>query len=134
MQVRTCKICGKRTARYICQECGREVCEVCLEPHRWICIECYKRVKLETPPFEPLSWPTPLKLFFLGFLLIFIGIVLVTTAAVLSGTSANFGAIVFIGPIPIVLGAGPNSIWMIILAVAITIVGLILFLLLRKQT
>jgi hypothetical protein len=33
-----------------------------------------------------------------------------------------------------VLGAGPNSIWMIILAVAVTIVGLILFLLLRKQT
>jgi uncharacterized membrane protein len=60
--------------------------------------------------------------------------ILITLTAVLSGTSANFGAIIFIGPIPIVLSAGPNSNWMIILAVAVTIVGAILFLLLRKQT
>ena len=52
--------------------------------------------------------------------------------AVLYGTSANFSAIIFIGPIPIVVGAGPNSIWAFILAVAVTIVGVILFLLLRK--
>lgn len=133
-QVRTCKICGKRSARYICQKCGREVCETCLEPHTWVCTECYKRVKRETPLFETVPWPTPLKLFLLGFLLIFIGMILITLTVVLSGTSANFGAIIFIGPIPIVLGAGPNSNWMIILAVAVTIVGAILFLLLRKQT
>jgi uncharacterized membrane protein len=60
--------------------------------------------------------------------------ILITLTAVLSGTSANFGAIIFIGRIPIVLSAGPNSNWMIMLAVAVTIVGAILFLLLRKQT
>jgi uncharacterized membrane protein len=59
--------------------------------------------------------------------------ILIMITAVLSGTSANFGAIIFIGSIPIVLGAGPDSIWAIILAVAGTIVGVILFLLLRKQ-
>lgn len=90
--------------------------------------------KLKTALFETVPWPTPLKLFLLGFLLIFIGTILLTLTAVLSGTSANFGAIIFIGPIPIVLSAGPNSNWMIILAVAVTIVGAILFLLLRKQT
>jgi uncharacterized membrane protein len=60
--------------------------------------------------------------------------ILITITAVLSGTSTNFGAIIFIGPIPIALGAGPNPIWTIILAVAVTIVGVILFRLLRKQT
>ncbi len=105
-----------------------------LEPHTWVCTECYKRVKLKTALFETVPWPTPLKLFLLGFLLIFIGTILLTLTAVLSGTSAHFGAIIFIGPIPIVLSAGPNSNWMIILAVAVTIVGAILFLLLRKQT
>jgi len=60
--------------------------------------------------------------------------ILIKVTAVLSGASANFGAIIFIGPIPIVLGTGPNSIWAIILAIAVTIVGVILFLLLRKQT
>ncbi|RLI47276.1 hypothetical protein DRO69_01085 [Candidatus Bathyarchaeota archaeon] len=133
-QIRTCKICGKRTARYICQECGREVCEICLEPHRWICTECYKLLKPEAPAVETVPWSTPLKLFLLGFLLIFIGMTLIITATALSGTSTNFSAIVFIGPIPIVLGAGPNAIWMIILAVAVTIIGVILFLLSRKQT
>ena len=133
-QVRTCKICGKRAARYICQECGREVCETCLEPHTWVCTECYKHVKLKSPLFETDPWPTPLKLFLLDFLLIFLGMILITLTAVLSGTSANFGAIIFIGRIPIVMSAGPNSNWMIILAVAVTIVGAILFLLLRKQT
>jgi uncharacterized membrane protein len=59
--------------------------------------------------------------------------ILIMITAVLYGTSANFGAIIFIGPIPIVLGAGPDSIWAIIIAVAGTIVGVILFLLLRKQ-
>ena len=60
--------------------------------------------------------------------------ILVTVTAVLSGTQANFGAVIFIGPIPIVLGAGPNPIWTIIFAVAVTIVAVFLFLLLRKQT
>jgi len=60
--------------------------------------------------------------------------ILVTVTAVLSGTQANFGAVIFIGPIPIVLGAGSNPIWPIIFAVAVTIVGVFLFLLLRKQT
>ncbi len=133
-QARTCKICGKRAARYICQECGREICEVCLEPHTWVCTECYERVKLEAPLFEATPWPTPFKLFLLGFLLIFIGMIFVTITAFLSGTPANFGAIIFIGPIPIVLGAGPNPIWAIMLAVVVTIVGVILFLLLRKRT
>jgi uncharacterized membrane protein len=132
-QVKTCKICGRRSAKYICQECGREVCEVCLEPHTWICTECNKHLKPETPFFQTGPWPTPVKLFLLGFLLIFIGMTLITITAVLYGTSANFGAIIFIGPIPIVLGAGPDSIWAIILDVAGTIVGVILFLLLRKQ-
>ncbi|MGD8544446.1 MAG: DUF131 domain-containing protein, partial [Candidatus Bathyarchaeota archaeon] len=109
-------------------------CEACLEPYTWVCTECYKRVKLETPFFQTDLWPTPVKLFLLGFLLIFTGIILIMTTAALSGASANFGAIIFIGPIPIVLGAGSNSICAIIIAVAVTIVGVILFLLLRKQT
>jgi len=133
-QIRTCKICGNRSAKYICQECGREVCEDCLEPHTWVCTECYKRVKLETPFFQTGPWSTPVKMFLLGFLLIFIGTIIITITAVLYETSANFGAIIFIGPIPIVLGAGLDSICAIIIAVAVTIVGVILFLLLRKQS
>lgn len=134
MRVRTCEICGKRTARYVCQECGEEVCEACLEPHLWVCSKCYSRVKREAPPFEVIPWATPFKLFLLGFFLIFIGMIFVMISVVLSEAPATFGAIVFVGPIPIVLGAGPNSLWAIMFATALTIVALILFLVLRKWT
>lgn len=132
-RVKACEICGKHTAKYICQECGREVCEACLEPHTWFCLDCYGRVKREFPPFEVVLWSTPFKLFLLGFLLIFTGMFFVIVAAVLSGTPATFGAVIFVGPIPIVLGAGPHSLWAIVLAVALTIFGVILFLVLRKR-
>ena len=81
MQVRQCEICGKRAARYVCQECGRQVCERCLELHVWVCSECYNRLRPEAPVMKPFSWSMPLKLFFLGFLLTFVGIVLVMIAS-----------------------------------------------------
>ncbi len=61
------------------------------------------------------------------------GMIFVTIATVLFGTSATFSAVVFVGPIPIVLGAGPYSFWAIVLAVALTILGVILFFVLRKR-
>ncbi len=136
MRVKACEICGQRTARYVCQECGREVCEACLGPHTWICSDCYGRVKREAPAFEAIpwsTWSTPFKLFLLGFLLIFVGMIFVIIAAVVFGTSTTFGAVIFVGPIPIVLGAGPHSLWAIVLAVALTIFGVILFLVLRRM-
>jgi len=62
------------------------------------------------------------------------GMILVTIATVLFGTPAAFGAVVFVGPFPIVLGAGPHSFWAIALAVALTILGVILFFVLQKRS
>lgn len=132
MRIRTCEICGKRTARYICQECGREVCQFCFEPNTWVCLDCYDDLKRETPPLEVFSWSTPFKLFLFGFLLILIGTIFITMAAVLSG-ALSIGAIIFLGPIPITLGAGPHVIWAIMLAFALTILGIVLFITLRKR-
>lgn len=134
MRVKACEICRKHTARYVCQECGREICEACLEPHMWVCSDCYGRVKRETLPSKGILWPSPHRLFLLGFLLIFVGIVFVMIAMTLSGSPVSFGTVVFVGPIPIVFGAGPHSLWAISLAVAIAILGVILFLVLRKRT
>ena len=133
MHVRQCEICGKRASRYVCQECGRQVCERCLEPHMWICSECYNRLRPKAPVMKPLSWSMPLKLFFLGFLLIFIGIVFIMITSIFFEVPISIGTVIFVGPIPIVLGAGPYSIWAIILAVALTALGIGLFILLRKQ-
>jgi len=130
LQSKACEVCGKRAARYVCQECGHEVCEICFEPSAWVCSSCYERLGKGAPRIFP--WSIPVKLFLLGFLLIFIGMVLMAIVAVFSGAS-NFGAVIFIGPIPITLGAGPQSFLAIVLAVALTILGVILFFAFFKQ-
>ncbi len=43
-----------------------------------------------------------------GILLIFIGFVLVFTGVVMSGVDADFAGLVMIGPIPIVFGTSPG--------------------------
>ena len=78
-----------------------------------------------------------LRLLFLGFILMFIGIVALIAAAFLqgqSGQSSVSGAVViFVGPIPVILGVGPYSFYTILLAVVLTIVGFVAFFLMRRQ-
>jgi len=79
-------------------------------------------------------WTLPMKLFFVGFFLAFTGFIVLIIAAALQGNlSVSGGLIIFIGPIPIILGSGPYSVFAILLAVILTIIGFIVFLLLRKQ-
>ncbi|MBS7651605.1 MAG: DUF131 domain-containing protein [Candidatus Bathyarchaeia archaeon] len=52
-----------------------------------------------------------MKIFLLGFILMFIGII-VTIIGLISkapATSASYGGFILIGPIPIIIGAGPES-------------------------
>ena len=133
MQVKACASCGKRSARYVCQECGRGVCEVCFEPQTWLCSGCYKSLKPQSQALEKFGWPIWFKLFFLGFFLMLIGTVLVVIAAILSGETAVAGVVIFVGPIPIILGTWPYSIWTIILAVVLTILGIVMFIIWRKR-
>jgi len=132
MRARTCEICGKRMARYVCQECGREVCQFCLEQNTWVCLDCYRRLEPETPRLEVFPWSTPFKLFLLSFLLILLGTIFITIASVLPGT-ISIGVVVFLGPIPIIVGAGPHLVWMILLAFALTILGIVVFVTSRKR-
>jgi uncharacterized membrane protein len=74
------------------------------------------------------------KLFFLGFLLMFVGVVVLFVASWLGGnTSVSGGAIVIIGFVPIVLGAGPYGFYAIVIAAILTIVAFALFVWMRKQ-
>jgi uncharacterized membrane protein len=59
----------------------------------------------------------------LGFLLIFVGVIILVAASAFSG-SGSFGGVVFIGPIPIVFGAGPDSYWLIIISIVLAVVTL----------
>ena len=74
-----------------------------------------------------------LMLFIIGFFVIFAGIIILIAAAVLSNGSANFGAVIFIGPFPIVVGTGPEATWMVLFAVILAIFSIITFVILRRE-
>ncbi|MGD6933268.1 MAG: TIGR00304 family membrane protein [Candidatus Bathyarchaeia archaeon] len=71
----------------------------------------------------------------LGFALVFIGIIVLVVGAFLSGGgSGSVGGVVFIGPIPIVFGAGPDSNWLIIISIIIAVVMFTLFFIYSRRT
>ncbi len=74
-----------------------------------------------------------MKVFLAGFILIFIGMLILMIAGLMGGISQSFGLVVFVGPIPIILGSGKYSLLAILLALILTVLGIIMFIFLRKQ-
>lgn len=75
-----------------------------------------------------------LVLFVVGLFVILVGIIVLVAAAVLSGGSANFGTVIFIGPFPIVVGAGPQPEWMVLFAIILAVLSVVMFVILRRET
>lgn len=70
----------------------------------------------------------------LGFSIILIGIAIVLVTSILYGAgSANFGAVIFIGPIPIVIGAGPDAGFMVLFSIIIVVLSVIIFAILFRR-
>lgn len=61
-------------------------------------------------------------------------LILITATALYGGCSANFGGVIFIGPIPIVVGIGSDPIWTVLLAVILTVLSAILFLVPHRKS
>lgn len=139
MMAPLCALCGRRTATYVCQDCGRTVCTNCFDSIHWSCSECQAKLRptatavesSATTSFSLATW-----LFFAAFAIIFIGVLLITLGSLsnlnLNGVSS--GAIILIGPIPIVLGAGQYSFALVALGIFLTVFVLLFFLFLRKKT
>ena len=68
-----------------------------------------------------------------GFAVILIGVILVAFASMLGGNSSSVGGIIFIGPFPIVFGAGPSAPWLIAVAVILAIIILVLLFVMRRR-
>jgi uncharacterized membrane protein len=74
-----------------------------------------------------------LVMFILGFFIILTGIVIIAAATVVSGGSASFGGFIFVGPIPIVFGAGPGATWLVLFAMILGIISIVLFLMMCRR-
>ncbi len=70
----------------------------------------------------------------LGFILIVVGIAMILIAAFLyGGTSASAGVVIFIGPFPIVIGAGPDVTWIILFSVILAVLSVVVFLVMNRR-
>jgi len=75
----------------------------------------------------------PSVLFLLAFAAIFIGLVILALGSLPNPGSVSGGAVILIGPIPIILGSGPYSFVLAALAVVLTIIAAVLFLAVRRR-
>jgi uncharacterized membrane protein len=73
-------------------------------------------------------------LFLIGFFIIFVGIIiLMVTALLYDKGSVSFGTIIFIGPVPIIVGAGPEATWVVLFAIILAVLSTIMFLIIRRE-
>jgi uncharacterized membrane protein len=84
---------------------------------------------------ESVSGQKFLMLLVAGFSIMLLGMVITVVATLLSGGgSTSTGIIIFIGPIPLILGAGPQREWLILVSLILAIVTLTLLLIMRRRT
>jgi len=137
LQIEKCDICGKLTAALqTCRLCKRRVCEEHFKHQEGICSQCYSRLSLTTRGTEETSLSaTPFKIFLLGLLLMFVGVVVLVVAALMGGgkTSVSTGVVIVVGFIPIVIGVGPYAFLTILVAAVLTIISFVVFVWMRKQ-
>jgi len=70
----------------------------------------------------------------LGFVLVFGGVAVILIATVLyGGSSANVGAVIFIGPFPIVIGAGPDVTWIILFSIILAVLSIVVLLVMNRK-
>ena len=71
-------------------------------------------------------------LLMLGFVVVLVGIIFIAISSI-GGDSVSVGGVIFIGPFPIVFGAGPDAVWLIAISIILAIVSVVLFMLFRKR-
>ena len=75
-----------------------------------------------------------LLLLFLGFILIVVGMAVILVASVLyGGGSVSGGAVIFIGPFPIVIGAGPEVTWIVMFSTILAVLSVLLFIVINRK-
>ena len=70
----------------------------------------------------------------LGFMLIFVGVIVIAASVLFSGDSnVSGGAIIYVGPIPVIVGAGTDPFLAVVLAAVLTVIGFIVLFWMRRQ-
>lgn len=103
------------------------MCGNCIDQSNWQCSYCMARPTSQNYS-APSQFSTVTWLFFVAFAAIFIGVLLIAFGSLAGQNGVSGGAVILIGPIPIILGNGPYSLWLIVVAAVVTIASLVFFL------
>jgi uncharacterized membrane protein len=71
-------------------------------------------------------------LLMLGFVVVIVGIIFIAISSI-GGGSVSVGGVIFIGPFPIVFGAGHDAAWLISISIMLAVVSVVLFMLFRRR-
>ena len=74
-------------------------------------------------------------LFFLGFIVVVVGIAVIFVTSLLYGVApVSGGVVIFIGPFPIVVGADSDVTWIILFSIIIAVLTIVSFLGIYRKT
>jgi uncharacterized membrane protein len=91
-------------------------------------------LKSEEQEDSAIDIPSKLMAFiFLGFVLVLVGIIVLAIVALVFGVPGSVGGIIFIGPIPIVFGAGPDAELLIIISVVLAVLIVLIFMIMNRS-
>ena len=86
---------------------GRAVCANCFFSGEWLCADCNSRFE-SASEYDLSRLRVASRLLFCAFLLIFLGMIIMSIGIGWNIGNVNEGAVVFIGPVPIIIGSGPH--------------------------
>jgi uncharacterized membrane protein len=72
-------------------------------------------------------------LLILGVALVLIGVVVLVVVSAVFSSLTSVGVVIFIGPFPIVFGAGPNAAWLIIIGIVLAALSIVLFFVMNRR-
>jgi uncharacterized membrane protein len=68
-----------------------------------------------------------------GLILASVGFAILIAGILLDGGSVSGGAVIFIGPIPIIIGAGVDVTWIIFFSIVIAILSVLMFFVISRK-
>lgn len=72
-------------------------------------------------------------LFMVGFVMVLVGVAVAVIASLASGSKASISGVIFVGPIPIVFGAGPEVTWLVLTGIILTLLSIMVLVLTRRK-
>ncbi|TRO54505.1 DUF131 domain-containing protein [Candidatus Bathyarchaeota archaeon] len=73
-------------------------------------------------------------LLILGFALVVFGVALILVATVFyGGSSASGGAVIFVGPFPIVIGTGSDVTWIVLFSTVLIVLSVVIFFVMNRK-